>query len=183
MRSFVLSAFGLFLTTFLVAEESSRLPEDAQRLQVAYERAVDISIKSLRDKYISELKKLGVVAARDGRLKDAMEIQAEIDRQTAEASNDELKEIKAGILGNWEYKYGSLIGEWVFRGDHTIINHDGRQGSWRIADNELIVEVSHRFLTKYTFPLDGAMAGKVTSTMLIEGGKQRKPATIQKKKP
>ena len=172
-----ISALEFCLGTALTAAETSPLPPEAERLQRSYQAAVDSQIANLRNKYISELKKIGVAAARDGRLKDATQIQAEIDRQAAEEKGDELSKIIAKIVGKWEYKFATISGEWIIRNDYTLINHTGEIGRWSIINNEFVVQGKN---VKYVFPLHGLETGIMTTSMLIERGNRVVPATIRK---
>ena len=129
-----------FLSTLLVgtsglAEEIPRLPEEAIKLQNAYNRSIEATSKPIRERYVADLIKLQQRSTRAAKLDDALALKTEIESVTVRA-----------ILGKWKEAAGIM----TIDADGTVRHSNGNSARWEIQDGDIVLSWKNGF--KHLFP-------------------------------
>jgi hypothetical protein len=130
-----LLSIGLALSHPAMADEAASLPESGKRLQNAYRKSVEAAVKPIRDRYVSDLKKLLEQSTKSGNLDEALALRNEMAAQH--------------FVGEWKANGGYYI----IREDRTVIaTNGGNSGVWEIRDNNIILNwklgpVTYKFST------------------------------------
>jgi hypothetical protein len=134
LRPSISLAIGLALSQPAMADEAASLPESGKRLQNAYRKSVEAAVKPIRDRYVSDLKKLLEQSTKSGNLDEALALRNEMAAQH--------------MVGEWKTNGGPLL----IREDRTAIWCDGQNtGVWEIRDNNIIIKWQLGHIT-FTFP-------------------------------
>jgi len=83
------------------ANDSAKLPEEANRLKQNFRQAAERAVQPLRERYIADLKRLLDQTTRAGKLEDALAIKNEIEAVSAGtgAAADTVAEFERQLMG------------------------------------------------------------------------------------
>ncbi len=124
--------------TFSFADELSRLPDAAVKLQNAYNQSIEVASKPIRERYLADLKTLQEQSTRAAKLDDALALKREIERVTVRA-----------ILGKWK-ELPEGTGTITIDADGTAHNSNGASAVWEIRGGDIILPWSNGY--KHIFP-------------------------------
>ena len=91
-------------------------PQDLTKLKDSYKLAVERAIEPLEQKYLSELEKLKLRYTKDGKLQEALAVDAEIKALTVA---DDAEKKKEEVV--WDAKH--LMGTWYCNGNLSDLYH------------------------------------------------------------
>jgi hypothetical protein len=115
--------------------QDTKLPDAGRKLKLEYDHQLEAAAHPIRERYLTELKKLQEQATRAGRLDDAIALRFEISRVAAQK-----------FVGRYTSSAGGTI---VFRGDGSAQHTVGNAGSWVIDESLISIKWSNGWITRF----------------------------------
>lgn len=128
----------------IAAEKIPNASPELLALKMKYEEDTEEATKRLRERYIANLQSLLRSTATKGQTDALPAIQAELARV----------DTKSVISGKWQIRWSGGSAACEFKANQTWKDRDGKVGSWKVADQNLVVTYPNGGTNTFPLPLD-----------------------------
>ncbi len=111
LRAFVFLVLSIAMVSAEEPAGGQKLPDEAARIKQEYQQDVERAVRPMRERYLSNLKRLLDDATRNGKLNEALAIKAEIDNASAGTADatDSIEEFEkrfTAVKWTWNNAWG-----------------------------------------------------------------------------
>lgn len=131
-----------------MAQEPSKAPPEATALKRHYQEDCAAATKSIRDRYVSDLRSLLQKTADRGDLAGAQAILAELRDVSPEADST------SKLTGVWHFTWAGGSQEVTFNKDGALTTSRGEKGRWLVQNNQIVMKYASGHADILMLPID-----------------------------